>query len=184
MQTGVENMKQTNGEYLYNIMRGYNNNTKETAEFTKRFDKKACSYLDKFNNTLLQNAISSEKYDIAKFLIEKECNLDHQDDRGHTALDYLLGGYNDSESKLYDELLDGLLKKDIDLSLENKYGNQALWTAVKNAKIPLKIIEKLLKKGAEPHHKNASDTSPYDMVQIYNIKELSNLFKPYRKDSK
>ena len=145
-------------------------------EFFHKFEEENCNDIDKFKVSLLQNALSDEEYDIAKFLIEKECNLDNQDDRGYTALHYILGSRKERDY----ELLDELLEKNPNLELEDdKYGNTPLMEAVLNPKIPLSILEKLLKRGADPHHKNKTGNSPYDMVKKYNIPELNEIFEPF-----
>ncbi len=145
-------------------------------EFFNKFKEENCNDIDKFKTSLLQNALSDEEYDIAKFLIEKECNLDNQDDRGYTALHYILGSRKERDY----ELLDELLEKNPNLELEDdKYGNTPLMEAVLNPKIPLSILEKLLKRGADPHHKNKTGNSPYDMVKKYNIPELNEIFEPF-----
>ena len=174
-------MKQ-NSQYLYDLVRtGFGNKPEQTEEFIGKFDLSSCDFVDEFQTSLLQTAISSRKYDIAQFLIENECNLDNQDDRDNTALIYLLTGYNDDDKEIYDNLIDRLLEKDIDLNLKNKYANQALWCAVMNAKVPLEVIGKLLEKGGDPHHKNRAGRSAYDMVKVFNIPELNEMFEPYIK---
>ncbi|RUM72907.1 MAG: hypothetical protein DSZ09_00780 [Sulfurovum sp.] len=165
-------MKQNNeGLSLFSLTtRGLKN------EFFKAFKEENCNDIDEFKVSLLQNAISDEEYDIAKFLIEKECNLDNQDDRGYTALHYILGSRDEANYKLFDDLIE----KNVNLELvDDEYGNSPLMEAVLNPKIPLSMIQKLLEKGADPHHKNNVDKSPYDLVQQYNIKELNEIFAPY-----
>jgi len=166
-----------NREYLYDLIRtGFGNNPEQTDEFINKFNLSDCAYIDEFNTSLLQKSISSEKYDIANFLIKQKCNLDNQDDRGYTALHYILA----SKDKQDYELIDNLLEQNPELELKDyEYGNTPLIEAVMNAKIPLSILEQLLKKGANPHHENKSKMSPYKLVLRYNIKELLDLFSPY-----
>jgi ankyrin repeat protein len=164
---------------LYELTRGLGNNDNETKGFIENFTPESCSYISEFNQSLLQSALTSDKYDIAKFLIEQECNLIHQDDRGNTILHYLLGGYNNENKEIYDELLELLLEKNIRLDLGDEHGNQPLWVTVLNAKVPLSVVNKLLEMGADPHHKNKAGRSPYDMVKKYDIKELNEIFEPY-----
>ena len=172
-------MKQNNEE-LYDLIRtGIENNHEQAKEFIEKFDISACDFISEFQCSLLQKAISSNKYDIAKFLIEQNCNLDNVDDMGNTALTYLLSGYNNDNKNLYDEMIGMLLEKGVNIDLEDKHHNQALWVALLNAKIPLSIIKRLLDMGADPHHKNQVGKSPYDMVKNYNVPEINDLFSPY-----
>ena len=154
-------------------------NNKES--FFKNFSEKDCNLVDKYEQSLLQEALSysfsRDKYTIAKFLIENKCNLNHQDKKGLTALHYILSSRIDEKITLADILIDNM--EDIDI--EDNYGNTTLMEAVVNPKITLEIIEKLLKKGANPYHKNKAGHSPYDKVIEYNIPELNNIFKPYIK---
>lgn len=163
-------MKQNNENLFYLILKG------KKEEFFENFNillhKNA---IDEFNMSLLQDAISNNQIEIAEFLIKNKCNIDHQDSKKNLVLDYILASNNEERYFLVEILLD----LDARLDLENIYGNQPLWTAVMNAKVPLSIIEKLLEKGADPHHKNAVGKSPYDMVLEFNIKELTDLFEPY-----
>jgi len=145
-------------------------------EFFKKFNLNNCNDIDKFKTSLLQNAISDEKYNIAKFLIEKKCNINNQDERGYTALDYLLSSKNEKNIELINLLLDA----SPNLELEDfEYGNQPLWTAVMNAKVPLPTTKRLLEMRADPHHKNKAGRSPYDMIKEYNISEINEIFEPY-----
>lgn len=167
-------------KYLDELIRtGIQDNEKRSEEFVNNFDTSACSYITEFNQTLLQSAISCKKYSIAKFLIKQKCNFNHQDDRGNTVLMYLLGGYNNDNNKLYDKLIHLVVNQGAMLDLTDIHGNQALWVGLLNAKIPLDILELLLKNGADMHHKNNVGKSPYDAVKEYDIEELNNLFQKY-----
>ena len=154
-------------------------NNKES--FFKNFSEKDCNLVDKYEQSLLQEALSysfsRDKYTIAKFLIENKCNLNHQDKKGLTALHYILSSRIDEKITLADILIDNM--EDIDI--EDNYGNTPLWYALKNPKIPMKIIEKLLKRGANPYHKNNVKKTPLDVVKRLNNPELNNIFKPYIK---
>lgn len=121
--------------------------------------------------------MSSEKFNIAKFLIEQKCNLDHQDDEGSTALMYLLDGYCDENKELYNELIQLIIAQGAKLDPVDVYGNQALWVGLLNPRVPIEILELLLKNGADMHHKNNVNKSPYDAVKEYNFEDLNELFK-------
>lgn len=147
--------------------------------FFDKFDMEDCSLIDTYGHSLLMEALSyssaKEKVNIAKFLIENECNLNHQDKEGFTALHYVLKSRREDEVVLADMLID---KMD-DIDTEDNYGNTPLMEATMNPKVPLKIIEKLLKKGADSYHKNKAGRSPCDMVKEFNIPELTEIFESY-----
>ncbi len=169
----------TLAEKIYDIIRtGIGNDDTNTSEFKKIFNKDACSFVSDYGKSLLQKALTSKKYDIAKFLIENECNLKHQDKEGFTALHYILSSKIEEMVKLADMLIE---KMD-DIDIEDSYGNTPLWYAVKNPKISLEIIKKLLEKGADPYHKNNVGKTPLDVVKRLNIPELNEIFKPYIKE--
>ncbi len=169
----------TLAEKIYDIIRtGIGNDDTNTSEFKKIFNKEACSFVSDYGKSLLQKALTSKKYDIAKFLIENECNLNHQDKEGFTALHYILKSRREEEVALADMLID----KMEDIDIEDNYGNTPLMEATMNPKVPFEIIKKLLEKGADPYHKNKAGRSPYDMVKEFNIPELNEIFKPYIKE--
>ena len=166
-------------EELFNIVeRG------EKKMFFSNFNLEYSNAIDKYNYSLLQVAISSiakikigNKFEIVEFLIKNNCNLNHQDKKGMTALQYLITERNYSLTAL-------LLQSDININLEDVYGNQALWTAVFNSRFEekfLNIINVLLQKNANPYHKNKVNRSPYQLALQFNSFELLNLFDSHLK---
>lgn len=170
----------TKEKYLFDLITtGVGDDSEQINKFVENFDESACDFISEFNKSLLQEALSFHaKYGIAKFLIEQKCNLDYQDDTGSTALMYMLDRYNDN-NVFYDELIYLIINKGANVELYDQHGNQALWIAVMNAKVPLNIIELLLQKGSDVYHKNNVQKSPYDLVQEFEIEELTDIFKPY-----
>lgn len=165
-----------NGKNLYDIVTtGYGEKEGQYEAFVKSYRQEDCNYIDEFNASLLQNAISHRKYTIAKYLIDHGCNLEHQDKEGFTALHYILSSRRDEELALAERLIE----KMNNIDLEDKYGNTPLWYAVKNPKVPPKLIEKLLENGADPYHKNNVGKTPLDVVKRLNIPELNKIFAPY-----
>ena len=55
--------------------------------------------------------------------------------------------------------IDDIVNKGANLHRLDKYGNDALWTAVLNARPSLPLIELLVRRGADPHRKNAAGRS-------------------------
>ena len=170
MKIGVDEMKQNNKVDIFQIIR---RGTLE--EFNLNIDSFDINLVDEYGYSMLHEAISYNKYEICDILIERGIDVNIRDKNGKTALQYVLSDKNEESHYLVDILLANGARLDI----EDNYGNQALWTAVLNAKIPLEIIDNLLKKGADPLHKNKAGRSPYDMVLNYDIKELTDIFEPY-----
>lgn len=133
--------------------------------------------LNEDEKNMLIVSIENNKYDIAELLILEGSDVNHQDKDGNTSLHYVAKLYTDIK---YAELL---INNKCKINIENKYGNEPLWDAVFNA---CKVIHDgendlviyLIKKGANPFHKNNSDKSPLDFVQKINdetiIKILSD----------
>lgn len=170
-------------ELLFNlIITGIGNNNEQTEVFIKKFNKNICNFITKRNKTLLQEAFSSRKYNIARFLIEQDCNLNYQDEEGSTILMYFIFSYNNENKDIYGKLIDLLIEKKVNLNLVDKYGNNVLWYAYGNATIPLNILELLLKNGSNPYHKNKVNKSTYDYVLKDNIEDIKELFKLYVKN--
>ena len=125
---------------------------------------------DEFGYTPLQKALANEHDEMAELLLNNGADTSIQDNDGNTALHYAyVWNMTDIAKKIIDMFPETL-------SIENKYGNQPLWTAVMNAKIPEEDIKYLLKKGADRNHKNKTGSSTLDLVKSYNIDEFTKLF--------
>lgn len=120
------------------------------------------------NRSYLQEAIAY-RAEYAEAILEAEVRLDHQDNNGQTALQYAISrGMND--------LAVSLVKKGANLSCLDKYGNDALWTAVLYPRPSLPLIELLIKKGADPHRKNAAGRSSADVAVTKKNQAMMILF--------
>lgn len=62
----------------------------------------------------------------------------------------------------------------INIDLQDRYGNTALWRAVMND-VSIEIISLLLKNGANPNLQNHSEVAPIDLIDEENS-ELMKLF--------
>lgn len=103
--------------------------------------------------------------DIATDLIGRGIDLDYQDTDGATALNYCIE-YNDEVTATL------LVQQNININIEDKYGNQALWYAVFNARGEYNLVNLLLANGADAHHKNHAGRSPLDFASQINDNEL------------
>ena len=108
---------------------------------------------------------------MVKILIDSGINLNLQNNEGITSL-HCAAIYNNFS------LADLLLRHGADLSIEDKYGNQPLWTATFNDKgrnERREMIKLFLKYGADVNHKNNVGKSPKDIVQIAGYKNLEDI---------
>lgn len=77
---------------------------------------------NEYKQNLLQEAIAACKNDIAKDLINRNIDLNHQDSNGQAPLHYCAQYLNIEIARL-------LLSKNADINIEDAYGNNPLWTA-------------------------------------------------------
>ena len=74
----------------YDLMDAYDLAELGTLElFIKKFDRKLLNKRNKYGFTLLHEAISGHKWDIAEFLINEGIDVNLKDSGGNTALHYL-----------------------------------------------------------------------------------------------
>ncbi len=76
---------------------------------------------------------------------------------------------------MYDIAIE-IVNKGADLSRLDKYGNDALWTAVLNPRPSLPLISLLTAKGADPHRKNKAGRSSADMAVAKRNEILMEIF--------
>lgn len=121
------------------------------------------------NQTLVQEAIVRRK-EFVDALIEGGVPLDHQDDNGQTALQYAIAR---SESAIAHRLL----AMGANPNITDKYGNNALWTAVMNPRPDTNLAKTLFEYGVDPHHRNNAGRSAADMVITKDDIDLKNALK-------
>lgn len=157
---------------LFELVRNGN-----ASDLITQLDESNVNVLNNYGQNLLQEAFSTGRYDIAVNLIDLNINIDNADYKGQTALHYL------SEHKSL-EVVKHLLQHGADFSINDKFGNQPLWTAVFNARGVYDVVHELIINGADPFHKNNAGRAPMDFALqiqddflIYLLKKesLSNL---------
>ena len=95
----------------YDLMDAYDLAELGTLEmFVKKFDRKLLNKRNKYGFSLLHEAISGHKWDIAEFLINEGIDVNLKDSSGNTALHYLC----DIKLENY-EIQMSLIKKLLDL---------------------------------------------------------------------
>ena len=118
-------------------------------------------------NTIIENDFEW----FVELIEQKGANI--SDSEGFTPLMYCI--QNDRQ-----EMIDFLLKKDIDVNKINNVGNTALFYAVFQSKNKTELIEKLLKKGANMNVTNNAGVSPLSLANSManeKVKDFMNSWK-------
>ncbi len=138
---------------------GFNDELKQTIKEGIDINQK-----DDFDYTPLHYAISNNHEDTALLLLEHGADASVKDNEGFTSLHYA------AEYNMYRVAKKILETQPKVINIENKYGNQPLWTATHNATIVNNagkydsMLQLFLKHGADIHHKNKANMSPIEIV--------------------
>jgi len=141
-----------------------------TQEFLKVFDKKMIDITNVDGQSLLHEAISYNKNDIAEILIRNNINLNIQDNNGQTALHYAAMHMNVDIAKL-------ILQNGGTINVSDNYGNEPLWTAVFNARGKYDLVRLYIEFGADSYYKNKAKRSPIDFAMQIKDMELVKILE-------
>lgn len=125
--------------------------------------------IDKDGRTLLIHAVLAKNLDLVTRFVDKGAKVEHSDRLGWTALHYTA----QVNSPL---ILEALLAAHPPVDLQDQYGNTPLWRATFDSKGIGDSIRLLLEAGADPHLKNYSGVSPYDLAQTIANYDLKPFF--------
>ena len=132
-----------------------------------------------YNTSLLQSVIScdtQQRNEKAYLLIDLGVNVNHQNDKGATAL-------HDCAASACIDIAKYILKHggEASLSLSDQYGNQPLWTATYNATLQgaseseNSLMRLFCEHGADVHHQNHARKSPMDLAIEVNDQGLIDI---------
>ncbi|MBC2582746.1 ankyrin repeat domain-containing protein [Clostridium sp. DJ247] len=159
-----------------------NNNTKDIDIFSiiRNGDEQLYkSYIEnidinirnEYKQSLLHEAITVKRSDIAFDLLNRGIDVNIQDYRGQTALHFICFHPNISLAK-------EILEKGGDINIRDSYGNNALWSAVFNCKGRYyEIVELFMKYNPDINTKNNAGRSPLDFAIQTGFDKLINLLK-------
>ena len=140
--------------------------------FKKKFVLKDINIKNEYGNGLLHYSIAGEKFDISIFLIKNGFNVNMTDADGNTSLHLICEHPNLNVAK-------EMLTQGGDLNIRNKFGNNALGTAVFNCKGRYyDMVELFMKYNPDTTTKNKAGRSPLDFAkQVGNDKLVTLLEK-------
>lgn len=115
---------------------------------------------DRFNRTLLMNAILYGEMELAKWAISRHADVNHQDKKGLSALHIAV------ERNQF-QLVSFILQNGVAVDLQDHYGNTALWRAMMD-NVDIKIIYILFQYQANPDLRNHYGISARDLLNEEN----------------
>ncbi|UKB82731.1 ankyrin repeat domain-containing protein [Chryseobacterium sp. MEBOG06] len=118
---------------------------------------------------LLHESISSGSYDVLKYLLSININVNAQDNEGMTPLHYC-GLYRSQTATR--QLLEN---RSIEINKKDDYGNNPLWTAVFNARGNYDVVKLLKEHGADQNSKNNKNMSPLDFCKEIEDKNMETI---------
>jgi len=126
--------------------------------FTKKFYSVHDINQKHNGSSLLHYSIAGRRFDIAQFLLDHDIDVDMPNSDGQTPL-HLIGTCQSLQ------VAEFLLQKGATPNIRDKYGNNALWTAVFNCKGKnYEMVELFMKYHPDVTTKNKAGRSPLDFA--------------------
>lgn len=126
--------------------------------------------LNENGQNLLHEAIAHSNTLLGLDLISRKIDINHQDVNGQTPL-HFAAMYNSYE------LAEVIIKKGGNVNIKDIHQNNALWTAVFNAKGKYEIVRLYTEARGSANSKNASQRSPLDFAKQINDEVLIALLE-------
>ena len=133
----------------------------DIAGVKNQLAKGVSQWVDKFGYSALHIALSKGFDDILIVLLDGGIDTNLQDSKGQTALHYCA-----FLNKV--EIAKNILAHGGRLDIEDKFGNQPLWTAIINDKgfgSRIELVEIFISAGANPSHRNNTGGSPLKIAE-------------------
>ncbi len=140
----------------------------QEAHLRSALDGECLDTTNEFGQSLLHEAIAYRRPRLARLLVERGIDVNHQDHNGQTPLHFLA-----SHPDL--DLASRVLAAGGDPNRLDRHGNGALWAAVFSARGEYGFVELLLRHGADPRLRNRAGRSPLDFATQIGDKALVNL---------
>ena len=116
------------------------------------------------NRTLLHEAIAFRRTELMSYLIERGVPVNHQNNKGQTALHYAAIYGSLTATQL-------LIESGADPNICDMHGNNALWAALSTHREPsIRVL--LVRAGADATHKNKMGKSVLDFARQSQNQEL------------
>lgn len=140
--------------------------------FKKEFKLREIDKKVDFNTKLLAQSIAGENFEISLFLIQNGINVNGLNEDGSSVL-HLICEYPNID------VAREILKQGGNINVRNKYGNNAMWTAVFNCKGKYyDMVELFMQFNPDTTTKNNAGRSPLDFAkQVENEKLIEILMR-------
>ncbi|MGG2026300.1 ankyrin repeat domain-containing protein [Gottfriedia sp. S16(2024)] len=140
--------------------------------FKKEFKSREIDKKVDFNTELLAQSIAGENFEISLFLIQNGINVNGLNEDGSSVLHLICDYPNIDVAK-------EILNHGGNINIRNKYGNNAMWTAVFNCKGKYyDMVELFMQYNPDTTTKNNAGRSPLDFAkQVGNEKLIEILTK-------
>ena len=125
---------------------------------------------DRDERTLLLNAVCYTNVELVKWALEKNAQINHQDQNGYSALHFALQENNFEITALL------VNNPSTQVDIQDNNGNTPLWRGIYD-NVDFEIIQLLVAKGANPKLQNLHNVAPIDLIfdDVENSKKIYDL---------
>lgn len=136
------------------------------------------NFKDKFGGTPLFYAVTKSDFELTKFFLENNADINMLYDKKDNLLQLAVIYHG----RLYfsTDIIEFLINEGIDINHKNIHGNTPLFSATTQWAVNKDVIEILVQNGADMDIKNKHGMSAYDIAVQNDLPELKNLFDMLR----